>query len=750
MPTHGSPTYDWTLECTPTGGIGSTVIFKSGAPGNTRPVAWVLEQRDDTASARLEVRFSEGTRYFNPWLEHNPLAPGSRIVLKVDGFVRFTGWIKDCTPVYTANTRSLSVVAHDRMGMLKDACVNIDIRRRTIYKLVKLTRKGADSTVFFSWTDDATPLRIRPWAEEFIIPVWIGDPDEPGAKAKRVLFSEYKTLYEVGGIAFNYDTVRAVGQTEDDQRNIDDIENDIYAGIVYYDDADDSTMISNLLRRAFEYDIDKGGLGWTEGVEYDIDDETTSDILSGMVWRTNEGDGDAYSFLSHLYEDPKIGLSPSYWIRDFNGDGKVNARLVLQDGEHVRDIDIIFGAELPNPFANIYSRAVIVNDNAQRKNLMRDADIVDIFPSGDFPWGDMSHAPVGVIYAVEETPDDPNSSAVGPKNLNDGTSKTSWGYFSIGNKGQYPLDMDLPLDLPLFRVDFGEEKDIESIFYNSKFGFHSNDETQPYLYDPTTKKDAVNGIYVVNSNQRITVEYSTNLTDNPPDDSWYALHPDLYCSEVDVMSPRDSWKQVGGINKRTRHLRVIINSPLLARVSQTNWTNEAFRAIIWFMSEFIVLESSKIKENDQLPEVSFTDNPADPDRCMYNLANELVDMYRPGLLRILEGMGLKYRTLVLETDDVWDFGVKHDPDPDEVGMGYKYLVTRLDAASKANEWTVEIEPRPDIRIGSEVRCTRLDPNKKFLVHQSKLEMASGIMRHLLVLSDHVSTDGDEPSGYCEE
>lgn len=810
MSTHTRPTFQWTIECTPVGGAGSTVVFESGSLHKVRPSSWKLDQKDDVAASSMEIRFPDAVQFFNVWTEYNPLAPGSEIVLKVDGFTRFTGKVYDFKPNYSAQDRSVTVICRDRMGSLKDAVVDIDIRRDTFRETINLIRKNPLSSIWLSAqdlaggedgaitafadngdgttkvtsaghnlldneivqitgttnynglysiqyddannfdialdfvADDATGNFnqmewIRPWAEEYVIPAWIEDPDDPASAAARILLAEYEVLYEVGGIAFREATVRTIGQISDDEEALDDIEDDVYADIVYYDTTDDSTMVSNLLRLVFEQSEATGGLAWTEGVEYTVTDETTGDILSGMRWNTQEGDGDAVSFISNLYDNPKIGLAPSYWMRDFNGDGQVTLKLVSQDNDDAIDIDIIYNAQLPNPFSSIYSRAVMVNNEASRRNLMRDATIADVFPTGDFPEGD--------VAGVTETDDHPSSSAEGPENLQDGTSKTSWGYFSIGGKGAYDLDMTLPHDKALCTIDFGEVKEVDALYMKSMFTFLGGDESQPYLHDDDTGKDAVNGIYMVNEPMRVTIEYNTDTGAAPAADKWFTLHPKLYNVEMDITDP-DEWTTVEDINREARWLRVVINNPAFVKVAESNWSNQAFRALLWTMSELIVLGRGRVLDPDgDLPEVKFTDNDADDERCLYNLNDELVDMYRPLLLDKLEAMGMKYKTLVIESDDVWDFTTKVG-DADDVGTGYKYLVSRLDAASKENEWIVTIDPRPDVRVGHTVYSSRLDSDKKFLVKASSLQCVSGMMTHILRLTDVEDIDGGADPGYC--
>lgn len=818
MAVHTRPAYAWTIEITPPAGLGTMVEFATGSIHGIRPSMFKLEQRDDVAASRFEIKFPQASRFFAMWDGSNIMAAGAKIVLKVDGIHRFTGWTKEPIRNYNSQDQSITLIAFDRMGMLKDATVEIKKTRGTVRPGAwLLVRKEPDSQIWLATTEPDSPItgdiasvtdpgggltnmvsvghglstgdftkiyfttnydglyavtkvdddnftipfayvaddtgkfktvaRIQLWAEKFIIPLWIGDPTIDG---ERVLLSEYEVLYEIGGIAFKHSTVRTIGDTDADQETLDDVEDSVWADIVYYDVDDVTTKVSTLIKEAFETVESKGGLAWTEDVEFVIEDDTPSDILNEMKWNTNLGDGDCVSFLQNLYDNKDIGLAPSYWIRDFNGDGTVTFRLVEQNNASSIDIDLIHDAKLPTPFGSIYSRAVIVNNKSHKTNLMR-ADgayapvVTDVFPTGDFP-------ELGV-KAVTETQDHPQSSAVGVENLYDGTSKTSWGYFSIGNKGQYGLDQVLPKDKVLFTLDFGSLKPIEDIYFNCMFTFRGGDESQPILYDNYTKQSAVNGLYMVYENQRITVEYNTTDDPTPDPDSWHILHPDLYMAQVDILDAERSWKMVKGIEVEARHLRVVINIPMFIKVAETNWSNEAFRAMLWFMSEFIVLSQGRVMDStDEQPEVIFTDDPNSTERCLFDITNNLVDMYRPTLLAFLEAQGLKYKTLVLERDGVWDFNDLTNADPDEVGLGYKYLVSRLDALSKENEWVLRIDPRPDVMIGSTLHSSRLNAalgaSISYLVHQNTLLMLGPKLTQTLIVSDHVNVDGDEPSGFC--
>lgn len=762
MPFHSRYTYNWEIRCTPHGGVGSTIRFKSGDVGRIRPVSWTLEQREDVAATKLEMRFPDAVQFFNAWLEYNPLAPGTIVRVYVNDDLIFTGVIHGHSFRFSAVDRSVTITVNDRMGLLKDACVGLKMERKTLRSCnyttppsaFALTRNATDGNLFEAITTDVTPLYLRPWHPKFLVEVWHDD----GTDKTRIPFSEYEVMYDIGAIYFRYDPIKFMGQDPTDALHaLVDIEDEIYADFVYYDETDDSTMISNILRGAFEHPEASGGLGWTEGVEYTITDETTADILSGMKWDTDMGDGDAMSFMQHLYDDPRIGLAPSYWVRDFEGAGQVTAKLVAQDNDAAIDVDLIMDASFESPLQNIYTRAVLVNNEGTRKNVAREAGWANLFPANV----DIK----GVSTPMYETPGIEGEVHKGIGYLLDDTVETSWGYFHHGSVGDWgPDDTDVQEDIPLFRLIFDEVIPIDLIHLNCAYTFRiHDDEDIPQLglghYDEVQagKQDylqAVNGLYKIHENQRLTVEYSTDTGSPPGDDTWHPIHPALYQAEVDPLDARGSWLTVDGIDIETRHIRVVINQPLFFRRSE-HFGGSGERSMLWWMTEFQVYSRGRVHgDNEDQPTVQFTDDAGAGDRCMCNLAGEQVDMYRPELLAIAEAMGLKYRTLVLENDDVWEFINKDDElmatpdDCDLVSLGYKYLVTRLDAASKENEWKVQIDPRPDIRIGDTVYSSKINPDTKYLVHGSVLQMISEKLNHSLTLSDHETNSGGEGEGYC--
>lgn len=748
---HSSSVFHWTIESTPVGGLGSTIIFGPGSSFTIQPSSWSLIQRKDILAANLEIRFPAAYQFANSWLTENPLAPGALVVLKVDGVARFTGKVFDHALQYSANQRLLVVTAKDRMATLKDAVVDIDLtRKRNRSGRYTLRQDAGEPSLFFSAEPGSYPPEyIRPWHSDFIVAAYCQYWTHPEAATgniasvadnfdytvtvttvlnhtllmgafyriyfkttgdlytgtwickvtgvntlqvwttflgtatgtyhlcdsndwtwKRIPASEYQVAYDIGAIFFRKDPIKFVGDVGDTVREITDIRNDIFADFVYFDESDDSTMVSNILRAAFEVPEASGGLNWTEGVDYEIVDETTQDILSGMKWNTNLGDGDAISFVQNLYDNPEIGLIDSYWIRDFRGQGKVQAKLIQQDADEAIDVDLIFNAAFPSPLSNIYTRIVLVNNEPTRENLARDKDMfTDIFEVNDgitYPvWG-----PGGVNYVVWAPSmtgkfllDDVNEE-IGY--LCDNSVNTSFGYCRIcpwgnwvGTKGL----QQMPMDIPFFRTDLGEVKNIDLIHINCRWTFTAEgdyDEAQKRLYDSITKQVA-GRIVRIDRNQHFTVEYYSDLaSDNPIEEAlWFPIHQELFLAEVDPTSGPDSWITVQDINIEARFLRVIINNPMFFKVGESgNLSGQLdVMGMLWWMTEFQVYGGGKIQldATGNPPEVVFTEDPYDPRRCIPGIDGELIDMYRPTLLEITEAMGLKYRTFVLETTEVWDF-----------------------------------------------------------------------------------------------
>lgn len=628
------------------------------------------------------------------------------MVLLVEGMHVFTGKNFEVKPHYGPDAKDLTIIARDICGSFKDAAVDIDVTQKVITEYCNLERKEPGSYIWVS------PSGKYPWSNDYIIRTWIGNP-ETDNDAVEINFSEYETLYEIGGILFRYDRVKTVDDTSEGQL-LTDIENDIYAKIVYYDSSDETTKISELLKAAFETAEASGGLALTDGVDFDVED-TPSDKLNRMSFRSNEGDGDLVAFISELYSNPDIGLSPSYWIRDFNGDGAIVAKLVTQDNTRMKDIGAhIFSADFPTPLSSLYSRAVLVNNSATRRDICRESDLTDEF--------------------VNPVPGVGNTTEVGNiEYLRDGTAKRSWGYFSLQ---KFPFTKLLPRDRVLFQHDFGQEEEISGIFFNCHWTFTGHEGEDAFLHDAVTGFNAVNGLYMIYKPQRVTVEWSNNGTD------WFIICPALYYREVDILTAEGSWAKEDNLKVRARYIRVVVNNPMYGKVGESNWANEAYRIMLWHMNEFVVLGSGRILDSvGGKPEVKFTDNASDPDRYLYDLSDTLIDMYRPKLLAKLEAIRLKYKTLFVEDEGVWDFETMQDVDPDNVSLGYKLLVTRLDAASRENEWTVQIMPRPDIRMGNTIYSSVYDVTKGFLVHGSLMAMNSGKLAHFLTVSDHESTEG---------
>lgn len=255
-------------------------------------------------------------------------------------------------------------------------------------------------------------------------------------------------------------------------------------------------------------------------------------------------------------------------------------------------------------------------------------------------------------------------------------------------------------------------------------------------------------LYHIWEPQRITVEYNTSTTATPDPNGWYQMSPELFMVETTpgegtgetiTWSAHDSWKVINNINVKARHVRVIVNNPMLFKSVKGGWRTE-----LWFLTEFSLYSKNRLLDaSGILPEVRFTDDPNDIYRFRFGLDNTIVDMYRPVLMDKLNAetpaglrMGLKWKTLFIEDDDLFDFAQKLGVDPNDVSVGYKYLVSRLDAASRENVWTVSISPRPDIKMGDIIFSSRLNPTRYFLVHGLTININPTSATESLTLTDH--------------
>lgn len=858
MPT-SSQTFDWSLELTAADRDPDyTVIIDKNNFAASKISLIHLDEREDVLSSVLEIKFPSIEHFYDTWSLYNPFAHGSVGVLKIEGVPRFTGTALDFNPVYSANDRSCVVTFGDKLWAAKDAMVDLIAKRRVIRELVKLTRKAVDSQIFVS--DPGT----YPWAagekEDYVIPVWVKDPSA-NAKSYRVIPTEYQCLYSYGAIYFSTTSVKILSSDViidpdgDGEVNLDDVENEIYAEIAYYDETDDSTQVDKILKTVFEISAAENGLGWTEGVDFNLE-ATPQDKINALEWHTKHGDGDLQAFISNLYDNIKIGFPVNYWIRDFEGNGVVTGKYVFQqsglvfngdflidpsdipsgnfvipagmvydgvnfcvnktgngtgalteeiyaretetyrvrftisnysagdvtpslggtagtvvsaDGTYTqyiicgawggapytrflaftpsntarfsiddifvstipKDIDIIYNASLPSSLRNVYTKAILVNNASSATPLSRNISPVDVFPLGGYT----------------ETPDAAYPGAkLGPDVLTDNHFKSAWGYFKIG---VFPLDEPLPRDTPLFRLDLGSPQPVDKIIYGSYWTFTGDEGMQPWLVDSNTGKKCGDNIYLIYEPQRITVEGNTSLTNTPDPAGWFCISPELFLAEgtpglgASEWHIQDAIKTVENISCTTRHLRVICNNPLFAKVGEKKWSAQAYRMIVFWMNEFMVFSKNRLLDMDgELPEVAFTNDPDDEYRYRFGVNNTIVDMYRPILMAKLNSsidgkkLGLENKPLIIESDDLFDFQQKLDPDPENVSIGYKYLVSRLDAASKENELSVEIDPRPDIRIGDTVFSSRMNPDVEFLVHGNMFDISFSTARQNVVLSNH--------------
>jgi hypothetical protein len=386
---------------------------------------------------------------------------------------------------------------------------------------------------------------------------------------------------------------------------------------------------------------------------------------------------------------------------------------------------------------------VLVNTTGTRVNLSQDATKFSSI------WNLTIGAGAGGWWETGPTPDDalvPTHKHLGY--LCDNTIMSSWGYFRCGNAGEFSeAQGDIPHDIPFIQYDLNGLKHIDIIHVGQAYTFNSKLDAgdQPYPYDNNTNKGALNGIYKCFQLMRFTVEYTQEAV--PGADDWYPIHPDLF--QVSVGDPFGSSQSdthiiVEGLDTWAKHVRVICNEPMLAKISNSD---KSFRMLMAWLSEFQIFGQGYVFDPDtqELPEVKFTDDPDDEFRCMCDLEGNLIDLYRPTLLTLTKGMGLKYRTLVVENDDLWEFDHKTGATCADVSIGYKYLVTLLNSNSKENEWQVSIDYRPDVRIGTTIMCSALNPSKSFLVLGNVVNDVSGKITQSVVLSDYETpVTGEDP------
>jgi len=390
-----------------------------------------------------------------------------------------------------------------------------------------------------------------------------------------------------------------------------------------------------------------------------------------------------------------------------------------------KDIDTIMEAHFPVELEPIYSKAILVNNNAEGINITRDVT----------PDDEMSGA-----HGTTEIPDATfHGCGTGTGMLVDGRGSSSWGYFKCGSYAPHTV---LPQDQELVSFDLGEELPIDRAIISVQWTFNRDAEGQ-LLVDGTTKKE-VAALYRVLEPQRITVEGNTSTGGSPDEDGWYALCEDLYFMECTPGEDERSWKardgvfEIKSIGAKSRYIRVVVNNPMFATVS-----DHPYRAMIWWLSDIAFYSDNYLRDADgELPYVEFVNADRDENRWMFDMKNTIVDMYRPELFNRLYALyddkhfSLAHKTLIVENNRIFDFQTKIDDDPENVSIGYKYLVSRLDAASRENSWVVRISPRPDIIIGDTVYSSALNSNKYFLVHGSRIEITASRVTQTLTLSDH--------------
>jgi len=661
------------------------------------PVKWSWEQKFDVLAANLSIEFADAAQFFVKWDNKNPLSSGSLVKLILDGVVRFTGRIWEPAPKYSADDRSLSVKCYDRAGSLDQACMKEKKSTRVKYQYLNLyPTPESGSIVYLSqdWSGSGT----SPWADEYVIPLWSGTI---GGEHRLIPLEEYTILHEIGGIAFRNSMVHTVGDTTSGSPATD-FSGSLSGRIAYYDQTDTSMRVSQILMRAFIYYKSKGGLGWTNGVDFILQD-TPTDKVNRMHWITDEGDGYISDFISWLYDNAAVGLAPSYQIHDFDGLGVVEGRLITQNsGSGVaKDIDTVYDSDFPSDLRDIYSRAVLLNNDTTRHNIIKDK-LSSIVQMSSFP------SPPFVQVGVKE-------------NTIDGSSNTAFGFWE---HGEFAIDAILPEDVDFLQYNFSEDVEIDTIQLCARYFYGSGTP----IFDnigafPTLKMIYTHPIYTIWWNIAAGPEFV-----------WFPLHPDLFYFAVDPVAGRDSWKIVEDIGVTVRNLKVVINVPMFAKSGEDNQGN-ADRVIVYYLTDFKVLRRGRIVDlnTNTQPEISFSTS-GEPD--LIDLAGNPVVMNRPVLVEKLICIDLPKKTLIVEADDVHDFSGSGS-------IGSRLLATELDFHSRQNDWSIEIKPRADLYLGDTVFFSRLNPDAFYTLKGFTMAYDGSQLGQMAYMSNYEQDYGGE-------
>lgn len=652
----------------------------------------------------FDITVPNATRFSAKWETFNPYGFGSTIEAKFDGFTRFSGSVWDVEPVFTANNRDMVIKCRDRVGLLADGAMNELSRRRVLFDEVNLSQVTVDGIAFGS--DDVGGVGTFPWAENYLIPLWLSGSSNTKF---RIPFSEYQSDYSNGAALFNHSTIKVLGDDGDGDIAsfipnyvdgvgipLNDADGFVFGKIPYYDITDESMRISEIMTRAFEFS-GSGGLGLIDSTDFNIE-ATPNDNLNRVDFITDEANGSISDWIASLYDNPAIGLAPSYQVHDFDGLGVIDAKLITQTSStsEAKDVQTVLGAQFPTSAQGLYSRAVLINNQPNRQNIMRDVSSVTSSP---FP-----------VAGFTEFGD--------PLDTIDESAASAWGFFQ---RKKMKANTVLTEDVILITYDFGSIEPVDTIALNTQYTFATDDNPVINDFPQSFKK--------VTKNLIITIEWS------PDDTNWFPIHPDLFYRTVDY-DGGSAWIIVKNLQTDLRYLRYIVNQPLFAKIGEANFTGQADRAIFYYLTELKVLKRGRVVEFSGTgpPEVKFTDDDSDPNRFLLDLSNTTVDMFRPKLLSKLNRMGYKnFKTLPVEANDVWDFSGSGS-------VGSKLLVTQLDTHSKQNTYNVQILPQVNLKLGDTVYSSRFNVTDFYTVTDFNVNSEGEDIRMTITLQDFNETN----------
>lgn len=583
---------NWSFYVESVDGATRATIDAADFESDVEILTWGWEARDGVAAAVVKLKLANATRFYTKYQTNNPFGMGALIRVFFEGIQKFEGFVYEHSPTYGPNQRDLDLEYKDKAGLLKYAAIAEEGQTKVISKRLFLTEINSGSTIFGS--PDVSGTGTSPWAEEYLVPVWSGSSTDIGTSV-RIPFSEYEILYDIGAIAWRNTTVKFLG---DSSSGVPFGDVQVWAQVPYYDVSDTTMRISNVLDRAFQYPSASGGLGWVSGTDFTIQ-STPNDVVNRLEWVTDEGDGYAGDLITWLYDNPAVGLAPSYQIHDFNGQGIVQAKLITQDPSAAKDVEFVLDAGFPSSITNIYSRVVVVNNDTTREDISRNA----VLSSGTFAFDIPGITVIGQLESVR-----------------DNAVKSAYGGYLSGNGGIFNLENpQFPGETTLMSYFFGDPQEIDTVMLNATW-LWTGDEDDGFL---PVLEIAVNSLKLVHTNMRITVEWSPETS--PTGNDWFPIHPDLFLAEMDILGAESSWLIVEDIGlKNVKWVRLRINNPMFGKVGNSN-LNDAERVMMWFINEFNVLAKGKTVNlvNGLPPQQRFVTDSGSSDRFRPDLG-ELV------------------------------------------------------------------------------------------------------------------------------